>query len=88
VTAVFSKALLLDLIGVPEFCLGLYMAGHFLARVPNWRRSITTAVLFALCFIATGIYGMALRYLLFHEVMPSFLSFAFGMHVLSNEPRE
>jgi hypothetical protein len=67
---------------VPEFFIGLYFADWFLHWLPGWRRSVPTIFLAGLVFIATGAYGLLFRYLLFGEITPSFISFAFGVNLL------
>ncbi len=77
-----TKALILDLIGVPEYLLGLYLARWFLWWVPDWKRSLPTLALGAAAFVASGVYGLLLRYVLLGEITPSFISFAFGIELI------
>lgn len=79
----FSQALAMDLIGAPEFMVGVWLARRFQRFCPEWRRSGRTVLLAAAAFLLTGLAGTSLKLLLFGEPVPGFISFGFGFTILA-----
>lgn len=80
----FYDALLMDLIGAPEFLAGVYLARLFRLRVaqngsPLFRLCLGTAL-----FVGLAVAGTGLRTLLFGTPSPGFASFGFGVTAVAD----
>ncbi len=78
----FWEALSIDLIGAPEFLIGVYLA-KLCERLGFFRGGRLMAVSMGLAlFVATGFLGTGLRLLLYGTPSPGFISFGFGVTIV------
>lgn len=78
----YREALVSDLIGAPEFILGVIIANKFRKCIPDWKQSSLKILLAVFIFITIGLCGTTLRTLLMGQPYPGFISFGFGFAII------
>lgn len=79
----FTTALLADLVGAPEFLVGVYLGRLYQRWADGQKSPLVRMGLGGAIFLLTALAGTGFRTLLFGEPAPGFLSFGFGVTVVS-----